>query len=120
VRVAVTAQGETLESPVDQRFGRAKYFIVVDTEGGEFEVVSNEQSLNAPQGAGIQAGRIVAERKAEVLLTGHCGPNAFRTLAAAGVKVVVGAQGTVNQALARFKNGELKPAEDADVAGHWL
>jgi predicted Fe-Mo cluster-binding NifX family protein len=119
VKVAVTAQGKTLESPVDPRFGRAQYFIVVETDSGEFEVVDNQQNLNAPQGAGIQAGSIVAERNAEVLITGHCGPNAFRTLSAAGVKVVVGAEGTVAETLEKFKNGELKPAEGADVEGHW-
>lgn len=120
MKVAVTAQGNTLDSPVDPRFGRAQYFIVVETDSGEFEVVDNEQNLNAPQGAGIQAGRTVAEHKAEVLITGHCGPNAFRTLSAAKVKVVVGAEGTVKEALDKFKNGELKSAEGADVDGHWV
>lgn len=119
MKIAVTAQGKTLESPVDPRFGRAQYFIVVETESGDFELLDNEQNVNAPQGAGIQAAKTVADTKAEVLITGHCGPKAFRALSAAGIKVVVGADGTVSEALEKLKSGELKPAEDADVAGHW-
>ncbi len=119
MKVAVTAQGKTLESSVDPRFGRAQCFIIVDTETDDFEVVDNKQNLNAAQGAGIQAGRTVAEHKAEVLITGHCGPNAFRTLSSAGIKVAVGAEGTVAEALEKFKSGELKAAEGADVEGHW-
>jgi predicted Fe-Mo cluster-binding NifX family protein len=119
VKVAVTAQGKTLESPVDPRFGRAQCFIVVETDTGEFEAVDNAQNLNAPQGAGIQAGRIVADRNCEAVITGHCGPNAFRTLSAAGVKVVVGAEGTVAEALEKFRSGELRATEGADVEGHW-
>ena len=120
MKVAVTAQGKTLDSPMDPRFGRAQCFIVVDTDSGDFEVADNQQNLNAAQGAGIQAGKTVADSGAEVLLTGHCGPNAYRTLSAAGVKVVVGAEGSVKEALEKFKNGELKPSEGADVEGHWV
>ena len=120
MKIAVTSKGPTLDDEVDPRFGRAQVFLVVDTETGEFEAVDNKQNLEAAQGAGIQAGRIVAEHGAGVVITGHCGPNAFRTLSAAGVKVVIGADGTVKDAVEKFKSGELKPAEDADVEGHWV
>jgi predicted Fe-Mo cluster-binding NifX family protein len=120
MKVAVTSRGPTLDDEVDPRFGRAQVFLVVDIDTGEFEVVDNKQNLEAPQGAGIQAGRIVSEHGAEVLITGHCGPNAYRTLSAAGVKVVIGAGGTVRDAVEKFKSGELKPAESADVEGHWV
>ncbi len=120
MKVAVTAQGKSLESLVDPRFGRAQFFIVVETDCGEFEVVDNQQNLNAAQGAGIQAGRTVAESGAQVLITGHCGPKAFRTLSAAQVKVVVGAEGTVSEALEKFEKGDLETAEGANVEGHWV
>jgi predicted Fe-Mo cluster-binding NifX family protein len=120
VKIAVTAQDGTLQAPVDPRFGRARCFVVVDTDTGDFEVVDNEQNLNAAQGAGIQAGRTIANAGAEVLITGHCGPKAFRTLSAAGIRVVVGAEGTVAEALQKFEDGDLPPAEGSDVEGHWM
>jgi len=119
MKIAITAQGQDLDSLVDPRFGRAKWFIVVDTDTGEFEAVNNTQNVNAAQGAGIQAGQIVAQHGVEALLTGHCGPNAFHTLQAAGVKAYVGVDGKVGEAVEKFKTEELKSAEAADVQGHW-
>ena len=38
MKVAITAQGEQMKSPVDPRFGRAKWFIVIDMDTADFEV----------------------------------------------------------------------------------
>jgi predicted Fe-Mo cluster-binding NifX family protein len=119
MKIAITATGKTLESPVDPRFGRAAYFVLVDTDTGALEAHDNAQNLNAAQGAGIQAAQIVSQLGAESVVTGHCGPKAFRTLQAAGIKVVVGAEGTVAQAVADVLSGRLKPGESPDVEGHW-
>jgi predicted Fe-Mo cluster-binding NifX family protein len=120
MKVAVTSRGPTLDDQVDPRFGRAQVFLVVDTDTGAFDVVDNKQNLEAAQGAGIQAARIVAEHGAGVVITGHCGPNAFRTLSAAGIDVVLGAEGTVREAVGRFNAGELRAVSSADVEGHWV
>lgn len=117
--VAISASGPSLESPVDPRFGRAQCFIVFDTESGAFQPHGNTQQLNAAQGAGIQAAENVARLNASVVITGHCGPKAFRTLAAADIRVVTGAEGTVREAIAAFQSGALKSADAADVEGHW-
>ncbi len=109
-----------MDSMVDERFGRAKWFIVVDTETGEYQAVSNEQNLNAGQGAGIQAAENVSRYDVEAVITGHCGPKAFRTLKAAGIKIFIGAGGTASETLDKFKRGELAETAGADVEGHWL
>jgi len=119
MKVVVTAQGAGLDSPVDPRFGRAAYFVLVDTDTGEATAEDNAQNLNAPQGAGIQAGQTVARLGAEAVLTGHVGPKAFTTLQAAGIRVYAGASGTVREAVEALKAGRLEAAEKADVQGHW-
>ncbi|MBN1917689.1 MAG: NifB/NifX family molybdenum-iron cluster-binding protein [Verrucomicrobia bacterium] len=119
MKVAVTSRGKELDSEVDPRFGRARFFVLVDTDTGEFQAMDNGQNLNAAQGAGIQAAQNVAALGAEALLTGHCGPNAFRALSAGGIKVFAAVTGTVAEAIEQFKAGTLAPAEDADVQGHW-
>jgi predicted Fe-Mo cluster-binding NifX family protein len=119
MKVAITAQGTTLDAQVDSRFGRAKYFAVMDTEQDTFDCIDNGQNLNAAQGAGIQAAQNVADLNVDALITGHCGPKAFRTLSAANVKIFVGASGTVREAFEMYKNGELKQADQADVESHW-
>lgn len=120
MRVAVTAREANLESQVDQRFGRAGYLIVIETATGDTSIHDNEANLNAAQGAGIQTAQNVARLNVEAVLTGHAGPNAFRALSAAGVKVYTGLQGTIAEAVEELKAGKLTPTDSADVEGHWV
>jgi len=119
MKIAVTSQGTELSSPVDPRFGRAQYFPIFDTETDAVSVCDNNQNLNAPQGAGIQAARTVVEQGAQAVLTGNVGPKAFATLQAAGVEVFTEATGTVRQALDHLQVGKLKATGKANVEGHW-
>lgn len=120
MKIAVTSQGENMQSLVDPRFGRAKLFIVIDTDTGASEVVDNRKNVNAAQGAGIQAARNVAELGVQAVVTGNIGPKAFSTLQAGGISIYIGAEGTVKDAVEQFKSGGLKQAGGANVAGHWV
>lgn len=119
MKIAITAQGTDLADPIDPRFGRAKYFIVIDPDTGEFEAHDNSQNLNAAQGAGIQASQNVAEQEVEAVVTGHVGPKAFAALKAADIKVYIGAKGSVKDALEQFQAGQLECASQSNVDGHW-
>jgi len=119
MKIAVTAQGTDLSSQVDPRFGRAQYFIVVDTESGEFTAHDNSQVLSAAQGAGIQAGRKIVELGVKGVITGNVGPKAFTTLQAGNVSIHIGATGMVSDAIQSFKDGKLEQAGQANVEGHW-
>jgi predicted Fe-Mo cluster-binding NifX family protein len=120
MKVAISAKGKDLDSPVDQRFGRAEVFIIYDTETDSFEAVDNKANLDLAQGAGIQSARNVVAQGPQYLITGHCGPKAYRSLSAADIKVIVGVTGTVREVIARFEAGELEPADEPDVKGHWV
>ncbi len=120
MKVAVTSQGPDLTSPVDPRFGRARCFVVVDTETNSSSAVDNVQNLNAAQGAGIQSARTVAELGVAAIITGHVGPKAFTTLKSGGVAIYIGAQGTVAEAIKQMKDGQLEQPQQADVEGHWV
>lgn len=119
MKIVVSASGNTPDAQVDPRFGRASWFIAVDGETGAFQAHENSQNLNAAQGAGIQAAQTASRLGADVVITGHCGPKAFKTLSAAGVKVVVGAEGSVMGAVEAFKSKKLLPSDAPDVEGHW-
>lgn len=119
MKVAISTQGDSMESLVDQRFGRAPYFMVADTESGAVEALDNGKNLNLMQGAGIQAARNVVRSGVSAVLTGHCGPKAFKALAAAGVLVYLGAAGTAREAFEEFSRGGMSPAAGPDMRGHW-
>ena len=119
MKIAFSTSGADLNAPLDSRFGRAAKFLVYDTETASLAVLDNQQNLNAAQGAGIQSAQAVAAGGAQALVTGHCGPKAFRVLAAAGIKVYTSDAPTVAAALELFRDGKLKESVAADVEGHW-
>jgi len=120
MKIAITSRGKTLDDDVDPRFGRARYFLIYETETGELNAVENSQNLNAAQGSGIQAGQLVAAAGVTALLTGNCGPKAFQVLGQAGVTVYVKVGGTARQAIEELKAGKLTAADGASVEGHWV
>ena len=105
MKVCVTSTGPGLDSPVDPRFGRCPYFIIVDPETMEYEAVPN-QSADASGGAGVQAAQTIAENGVGVVVTGHVGPNAVPVLDAAGIRSVIDAVGTVRDAVAQYMDGK--------------
>ena len=119
MKIAITTSGSDLGAPLDSRFGRSPKFLIYDQDNENFEIIDNQQNLNAAQGAGIQSDETVVRSGAKALVSGHCGPKAFHVLAAAGVKVYTSDAPTVAAALEKFKAGELKEAKGADVEGHW-
>lgn len=120
MKIAVTAQASELTADVDLRFGRAKYFVVVDTETNELEAHDNAQNVAAAQGAGIQAGQTVARLGVDAVVTGNVGPKALNILRQAGIKIFVVEGGTVGQAVDRIKEGSLTEVQEATKPGHWM
>ncbi|MFP4013883.1 MAG: NifB/NifX family molybdenum-iron cluster-binding protein [Chitinispirillaceae bacterium] len=119
MRIALSAEKPTTDSPLDQRFGRARYFMIYDEEKQSWEVMDNTQNLQAAQGAGIQSAANVVNANCGALISGHCGPKAFSALVKAGVAVYSAAGGSVQEALNQYKSGKLKKLDSADVQGHW-
>ncbi len=102
MKIALSAEGNHLNAAVDHRFGRCAYFIIYDSETGEYEAVENP-AAQARGGAGTQSAQLMAEKEVEVLLTGAVGPNAERGLSALGVRVVTNVEGnSVRDAIENF------------------
>ena len=119
IKIAFTTSGDDLNAPLDSRFGRAPKFLLYDLQSESFEVLDNAQSLNAAQGAGIQSAEAIARSGAKCLVTGHCGPKAFRVLSAAGIKIFNTDAPTVAIAIEYYRSGQLTEAKSANVQGHW-
>ena len=118
MKVAVSSTGSNLNSPVDERFGRARYFVLVDTDTGSLlEVFDNSTSMAAQSGAGVGSAQFVCDAGVDVVITGSIGPKAFYTLETAGIKIYTGATGSVAAAIDSFNAGKLEYANQGGPAG---
>jgi predicted Fe-Mo cluster-binding NifX family protein len=116
MKIAVSAEGATLEAAASPVFGRCPYYVFVDTETMEAVGVDNP-AMSAGGGAGIQAAQFVMEQGAKAVVSGNLGPNADQVFQASGVPVYFFGGGTVHEAVDAFKNGKLEKG-GANVAAH--
>ena len=118
MKVAVSASAPSLDAPVDPRFGRCAYIIIVETDTMQFEALQNPAQY-AGGGAGIQLAQLVASKGVKAVLTGNVGPNAYQALSAAGIQIITGVSGTVREAVMKFKSGELRTVPSPTVPPHY-
>jgi len=117
MKIALTAAAPTLDADIDPRFGRCRYFIVVDPETMWFEAIDNASAASG--GAGVSAAQTIAGKGVEAVLTGNCGPNAYQVLSPAGIKVITGVSGKVKDVITGYKLGTYSVAQQANVADHF-
>jgi predicted Fe-Mo cluster-binding NifX family protein len=118
MKVAVSATGPNLDAEVDPRFGRCQYFIIVDPDSMQFESIKNSSAMTSG-GAGISAAQVIVGKGVEAILTGNCGPNAYQVLSPAGIKVITGVSGTVQDAVRDYKEGKYQASSQPNVPGHF-
>ncbi|HBE04356.1 MAG: dinitrogenase iron-molybdenum cofactor biosynthesis protein [Spirochaetes bacterium GWF1_41_5] len=118
MKICITSQGNNFESQIDPRFGRCAFFIIIDPDTSDFEAIKNTSAESAG-GAGIQSGKFIADKQVKSVITGNVGPNAFQTLNAAGIEIITGVSGLVKDAIKKYKRGELKSTNSANVQSHF-
>ena len=118
MKIAVSSTGQTLDDAVEARFGRCPYFLIVNPATLEFEAIANANA-EIGGGAGIQSAQLMANKGVLYVLTGNCGPNAYKIFEAAGIQVLTGITGQVRQAVEQFKAGEIPSTSDPSVQSHF-
>ena len=98
--IAVASVGPEAGSRVEERFGRAPYFVIHDTDSSSYKALSNTGNAAAAHGAGTGTAQTVISEKAEVVVAGRFGPKAESALTAAGIRMISWSQGTVADAVA--------------------
>ena len=117
-KICISSTGKDLNANVDPRFGRSEYFLIVDPENMDYELILNE-SQNEMGGAGIKAAERISRNDVKYVITGNVGPNAFQTLKAAGIKVISGVSGNISDVIDKFNRGELKEKNAPSVGSHF-
>jgi len=109
MKICITSQGSTLDALVEERFGRAPFFIIVDTETGSFEALEN-QFAGGSGGVGPKAAQLIIAHDVKALVSGMVGGNAHEVIKAAGIQLYVyRTGGTIRDALDQFNKKTLEP-----------
>ena len=115
--IALSSSGKDLDAILDPRFGRCAYFLIVDTDDMSFETFENKNAMLSG-GAGIQSAQFIASRQAEALITGYCGPNAVKTLNAAGIILYADQAGKIKDLVNTCQNGQMAPTATPNTPEH--
>jgi predicted Fe-Mo cluster-binding NifX family protein len=117
MKIAISSTGPDVSAAVDPRLGRCSFFIIYDDVDGSYEAVPN-QFQGAGGGAGTQAAQLLVGRGVQTVLTGNSGPNAFAVLQGAGINVITGVSGTVQEAIDGFRSGAFRATAAPNAPAH--
>lgn len=109
MKIMVSSFSETPNAQANPRFGRADWLILFNTENKTEKSFPNPASSQSG-GAGVAAAQFVVDQKADVVISGHFGPNAASVLSTAGIKMILFSdeQQTCQQLVSAFQQGELE------------
>lgn len=116
--IAFPSKGSDLDAFLDGRFGRSPRFLLVDSETGAWEPLENGDNVGASQGSGIQSAQTVIGAGAQVVVSNHCGPKAFKVLQAAKIPLLQCDPGPIREILEAYRAGKLREMEAPDRTGH--
>jgi predicted Fe-Mo cluster-binding NifX family protein len=108
MKIVVSAEGKSLDSDVDPRFGGSAGFVLFDTETKNSSYLDNSAQRNLSQKAGIQTAQMIAKAGTETLITGQLGPKAAQVLNKSGIKIYACRNGNVHEAIQAWEKNTLK------------
>ncbi|HEX74154.1 MAG TPA: dinitrogenase iron-molybdenum cofactor biosynthesis protein [Dehalococcoidia bacterium] len=118
MKIAISANSPSLDAEVDPRFGRCQYYLILDPDTMQFESIQNS-SIVIGGGAGIATGQMIVKSGVQVVLTGHCGPNAYQVLSAAGIQVITGVSGKIRDVVQDYKSDKFQAIPQPTVSTHF-
>jgi len=118
MKICITSSDDTLDSIIDNRFARCRYFIFADTETGQNEAIRNPASI-LTHGSGLLAAKTIVEHRPGAVITDNIGPNALKAILEAKIKICQGHDAAVMDLIVAFSKGELKEIDTATVRDHF-
>lgn len=113
MKIGVIAEGDSLDSYVAEDFGHAPFFLIVDMDTLDYQVVENE--FADQNGAGILVANAIVDLGVDAVITGGIGSHGIEILNKAGIHIAYDEEGTVEECISNFKRRyELKKKFSSD------
>lgn len=113
----MSSTGNSVDSLISPVFGRAKFYLLVNTEDFSFESFENP-AVTQSGGAGIQAAQFVLKKNPDAVISSNVGPNAYEVLSAGSVSCYIAKNGTARETIEAFNGGDLKMMGAANAGSH--
>jgi predicted Fe-Mo cluster-binding NifX family protein len=111
IAITIVRNEKGLNDLMDDRFGRAQAFLVIDRATGEAVETIDNASVDAMHGAGTGAANTLKSAGVGTVISGRFGPKASDALRAHGIEAWIAPPGiTAGEALRLLENGGLNHA----------
>ena len=113
MKISVPSMGNNgLDERVGEHFGRVPTYTIVDTETNDVETISNTSEHMGGTG---YPPELMAKAGVGVMVCGGLGRRAVMMFEEMGIRVFVGAHGTVRDAVSQYQSGALEEATDENA-----
>lgn len=113
MRISVPSMGNNgLDERVGEHFGRVPTYTIVDTETDAVETIPN---VSEHMGGTGYPPEMMVKAGVNVMVCGGLGRRAIMMFEEMGIRVFVGASGTVRDAVTAFQAGALEEATDENA-----
>lgn len=108
MKVAIALEENKYEAQVDRRVGRAPYFLIIDIETNNYEIIENE-AKDEVTGAGLKVIKNLITLGIDVLIAGDVGPKAAVLIEEFDLPVYkLGELTSIDEVLKAFKEKKLE------------
>lgn len=104
MKIVIPSSGKTIDSMMDERFGRAGFFLIYDTDTDKYQFLENTW-LGQQHGVGVRTSSVIAEKGVSVAIVPHIGPKAGDILRESGIDVRTSEIKPLKQIIEELKNG---------------
>ncbi len=114
MEIVITAQGDTLDAPLECRFAKAARLIFYDLERDRYQDIDNRHNAEASREEALRTAERLICLRVGAVVTGCGGCEALQLLARAGIGVYTSQARTVSEAIEQFRAGQLVPANSVN------
>lgn len=108
MKIAIGLEENNYNSQVDRRFGRASFFILIDSITNNYEIIENE-AKDEPTGAGLKVVKNLVNLGVEEIIAGEIGPKAAILIEEFNIPVYkLGELKKVNEVMENYREKRLE------------
>ena len=115
MKIAVTAMGDSLDDSLAFRLGRSAYYLIIDLANMEVEPIETPDRLGGEEEVSALCLQLMVDRQVSMVVTGHCGPEAHKAFGQAGIQVIPGMAGTVEDVVEQLQGRFTQTEPDTKI-----